>query len=127
MTTILIIERDDEAMRLMAWGMRELGHHVVTSAGADELVAGEAVRPDAIVFNTGMPMEVKRLWVRSLRYIVPGVVVIDLCTTGDRTTYDTGADGYPEQPYRVDVLSNLIESLRARRAAAPERTTPNPR
>ncbi|MDP9236138.1 MAG: hypothetical protein M3P30_01840 [Chloroflexota bacterium] len=62
MTTILIIERDDAAMRLLAWGMREEGYTVLTSAGADELVAGERIVPDVIVFNTGMAEDIKRLW-----------------------------------------------------------------
>ena len=117
MATVLIIERDNKAMRLLAWGMREAGHHVVTSVGADELVAGDRLQPDVIVFNTGMAVDVKRLWVSSLRYIVPQVDVIDLCTTGDISTYDTGADGYLEAPYRVDALVNLMEGLRVRRAS----------
>ena len=119
MTTVLIVERDDAAMRLMAWGMREEGYTVVTSAGADELVTGERVAPDVIVFNTGMAMDVKRLWVSALRYIVPYVDIIDLCTTGDISAYDTGADGYLEAPYRVDNLVNAIEALRLAREAGP--------
>lgn len=117
MSTILIIERDNEAMRLLAWGMRELGHNVVVSAGADELLVGDRVKPDVIVFNTGMAMDVKRLWVRSLRYIAPNVDVIDLRPERDMSAYDTEADGYLEPPYGVDKLTALIESLRERRAA----------
>ena len=117
MATILIIERDNEAMRLLAWGMRELGHTVAVSAGADELVTGDRVQPDVIVFNTVMAMDVKRLWVRSLRYIAPNVDVIDLRPEGDMSAYDTEADGYLEPPYGVDKLTVLIESLRTRRAA----------
>ena len=116
MSTVLIIERDNRAMRLLAWGMREAGHFVVTSVGADELVIGNRLEPDVIVFNTGMPMDVKRLWVSSLRYIVPDVDVIDLSPTGHIPTYDTGADGYLEAPYRVDALVHLMEELRVRRA-----------
>lgn len=119
MTTVLIIERDDAAMRLLAWGMREEGYTVLTSAGADELVAGERIAPDVIVFDTGMAVDVKRLWVSSLRYIVPNVDIIDLCTTADMSTYDTGADGYLEPPYRVDKLMAVIETLRRSRAIAP--------
>jgi DNA-binding response OmpR family regulator len=119
MTTILIIERDDTAMRLLAWGMREEGYTVLTSAGADELVAGERIAPDVIVFNTGMTEDIKRLWVSSLRYIVPNIDIIDLCTTDDISAYDTGADGYLEAPYRVDKLMAVIETLRRRRAMAP--------
>jgi DNA-binding response OmpR family regulator len=115
MTTILIVERDDAAMRLMAWGMREEGYTVVTSAGADELLAGERVAPDVIVFNTCMAVDIKRLWVSALRYIVPYVDIIDLCTTADISTYDTGADGYMEAPYRVDKLVSVIEALRGPR------------
>ena len=124
MATVLIIERDNKAMRLLAWGMREAGHHVVTSAGADELLAGERFEPDVIVFNTGMPMDVKRLWVSSLRYIVSDVDVIDLSPTGHIPTYDTGADGYLEEPYRVDALVNLMEGLRVRRANTRSATEP---
>ena len=118
MATVLIIERDDKAARFMAWRLRQAGHKVVTSVGADELVTGERVQPDVIVFNTGMPMDVKRLWVSSLRYIVPEVDVIDLCTTVDLSTYDTGADGYLQAPYRVGALVALMEELRVRRATA---------
>ena len=117
MATVLIIERDNRAMRLLAWGLREAGHNVVTSVGADELVIGDRLEPDVIVFNTGMPMDVKRLWVSSLRYIVPDVDVIDLSPTGHIPTYDTGADGYLEMPYRVNALVHLMDELRLRRAA----------
>jgi len=121
MATVFIIERDNKASRFMAWRLRQAGHAVVSSFGGDELVTGERVQPDVIVFNTSMPMEVKRLWVSSLRYIVPDVDVIDLCTTTDLATYDTGADGYLRAPYRVDALVALMEELRAQRelAAAP--------
>ncbi len=115
MTTILIVERDDATMRLLAWGMREEGYTVVTSAGADELIAGERVAPDVIVFNTGMAVDIKRLWVSALRYIVPYVDIIDLCSTEDMSTYDTGADGYLEAPYRLDKLICVIEALRGAR------------
>ena len=121
MATILIIERDNREMRLLAWGMREVGHTVVVSAGPDELVLGDRVQPDVIVFNTGMAMDIKQLWVRSLRYMAPNVDVIDLRPVGDVSTYDTGADGYLEPPYGVDQLVALMASLRARRATASER------
>lgn len=128
MPTVLIIERDDKAMRLLAWGMREEGYKVVTSAGADELVTGERVLPDVIVFNTAMPMDVKRLWVSSLRHIVRDVDVIDLRTAGDSSTYDTGADGYLEPPYRIEALVTLIGTLRAGRTtnavSAPDGVLP---
>ena len=120
MANVLIIERDNQAMRLLAWGMQDAGHTVVVSAGPDELVLGDRVQPDVIVFNTGMAMDIKRLWVRSLRYMVPNVDVIDLRPAGDESAYNTGSDGYLEPPYGVDQTVALMESLRARRVAASE-------
>ena len=121
-TTVLIIERDDEAMRLMAWAMREEGFTVYTSAGADELVTGDQIKPDVIIFNTGMAVDVKRLWVSSLRYVVPNVDISDLCTTGDIASYDTGADGYLEGPYLLKNLVKVIDALRRKRELAAART-----
>jgi DNA-binding response OmpR family regulator len=121
MATVLIIERDNKEMRLLAWGMQEVGHTVVVSAGPDELALGDRVQPDVIVFNTGMARDIKRLWVRSLRYMAPNVDIIDLRPAGDASTYDTGADGYLEPPYGVDQLVALMESLRVRRSTASQR------
>jgi hypothetical protein len=74
-TTVLVIERDDPNLKLLAWGLQEEGFDVLT-ADAPAIPGGD-VRPDFIVFNTGMLAEDKKLWVDMMRYLAPGARIID--------------------------------------------------
>jgi DNA-binding response OmpR family regulator len=109
-TKILIIERDDPRLRLLEWGLREEGLEVAHAS--DPATAERAgARPDVIVFNTGMPAPSKRAWIDSLRYMVPGVRVVDLAAEGEQGTRDSGADAYLAAPFRIDELQSIISTL----------------
>lgn len=112
-TRILIIEAAEPRLRLRDWGLREEGLEVITVAG---LPPGAAeLRPDIIVMNTGMPAEGNRAWVQSLRYLVPGVRIVDLVNDdhGD-DAYTTGADAYVQHPYRIDELRVTMATVLGR-------------
>ena len=48
-------------MRLFAWGMRDAGHHVVTSVGAGELVAGGlGVHAELATHDTGADQDLNK-------------------------------------------------------------------
>ena len=66
MTDILIIETDEPPMHLLASGLREQGLNVATVAGPD--AASTAEKPAAVIMNTHMEAEEKRLWIASIRY-----------------------------------------------------------
>jgi DNA-binding response OmpR family regulator len=107
---ILIIEAEEPRLRLLDWGLRGEGLEVTTVA---ELPAGAPeLRPDVIVMNTGMPGNGKRVWIQSLRYLVPGVRVVDLVSDhrGDED-YDTGADAYVHKPFRIDELRTTMAAI----------------
>ena len=110
MTTVLLIEKDSPAVNLMEWALRQEGFEVVVATDP-EAADGVALKPDVVVFNTHMPGDGKRLWVSTLRFLVPGVSVIDLVPPGD-PAHDTGADAYLQQPYRIDELAEIITNLR---------------
>jgi DNA-binding response OmpR family regulator len=109
-TKILIIEKDDPRLRLLEWGLREDGLEVAHAS--DPATAGlDGARPDVIVFNTGMPVASKRVWIDSLRYMVPGVRIVDLAAEGEFGTGDSGADAYLAAPFRIDELQTIISRL----------------
>ena len=110
---ILIIEAVEPRLRLLDWGLRGEGLEVTTVAG---LPAGAPeLRPDVIVMNTGMPPDGKRAWIQALRYLVPGVRVVDLASDrhGDEA-YDTGADAYVEHPFRIDEVRVTMATILGR-------------
>lgn len=109
MTTVLLIEKDSPAVNLMEWALRQEGFEVIVATDPDA-ADGIALNPDVIVFNTHMPGDGKRLWVSTLRFLVPGVAVIDLVPAND-PAHDTGADAYLQQPYRIDNLIDIITKL----------------
>lgn len=120
MTDILIIETDEPPLRLLAWGLREEGLNVATVAGPD--AASTTPKPTAVIMNTHMEAGEKRLWIGSIRYLLPGVVVLDLAANGDPVLSDSGADAYIYPPARVDQILDVIGKLTSPGAisAAPE-------
>jgi DNA-binding response OmpR family regulator len=109
-TTVLIIEKDDPRVELLHWGLQQEGFDVV-HATDPEHAAREEFRPEVIVLNTGMAADVKRIWITSLRLIVPGVRIVDLPGGPHGDDYDTGADGYLSDPIRLDHLQTLMTRI----------------
>ncbi len=115
MASILIIEKEDPAMHLLAWGLTQEGYTVATASDPELVGAKDALKPDVIVLNTGMSRDIKRLWVSTLRYLVEGVRVIDLTSDANDST-DSGADAYLTAPYRIDNLVEVMQRLQPRNA-----------
>jgi DNA-binding response OmpR family regulator len=116
--TVLIIEEDSPRVRLLGWALdQETDYQVLIAPSADRM-STVAVRPRFIVFNTHMAVRDKRLWIQALRYLVPGVAVIDLHEPAvDDDRDGSGADAYLAKPYHVSSLVEIMVSLneRARR------------
>jgi DNA-binding response OmpR family regulator len=113
-TTVLIIEKDDPRLKLMEWGLLQDGFDVTVASGPHAVAGGQAARPDVIVMNTGMPAESKRIWIAGLRYLVPDVKIVDLPSGPHDAEYDSGADAYLREPFRLDALHAIVETLLGR-------------
>ena len=115
MTTVLLVEKEQPAVNLMEWGLREEGYDVIVATDPDEphLVP---VTPEVVVFNTHIAADEKRLWVSAFRFLAPHVAVVDLVPPGI-TSRDTGADAYLHPPYPMSELVRLIVGFAAARDA----------
>lgn len=114
MTSVLIVEDEPPAMRLMAWALQEAGMDVLLALdpeGAAELLTNESHCPDLIVLNSEAPVDRKRAWVTKLRSMSHGARIIDLAEDAKSAAHDTGADAYVESPYRAITLVEEIEQL----------------
>lgn len=115
MQKVLIIEEDAPRIRLLAWALRQEHEYDVLAVKAlRDAAKVAAVRPDVIVFNTEMPLEDKRKWIKALRDLVPDAGIIDLHPwTSEDEPVETGADAYLAPPY-VDSLVSIIRRVGAK-------------
>ena len=121
MPTVLLIEEESPQIRLLAHALKQEGRYEILSGRRMGEVA-DAITPDFIVFNTGMGLTEKQRWIESLRYLVPGVSIIDLHPKSRLdSSFDSGADAYVGPPY-VETLLSVIDRLAAEKTAAQEAT-----
>ena len=110
MPSVLVIENDLPAMRLMAWGLMEEGIEVGVAHVPE---AGERLRarpPDIIVFNTLKRTAEKAQLVREFRAISPGSRIIDVSETSEGDS-EVGADAQLTLPVKIDDLVSAIQRL----------------
>jgi DNA-binding response OmpR family regulator len=106
MSTVLVIENDVPALRLMAWGLMEEGFEVGMAHVPDALARVRTKPPDVIVFNTLAPAEQKAALIKEFRQTAPTVRIVDVSDSDG-----AGADVRVPLPIRVDVIVDAIREL----------------
>ena len=110
MQSVLVVASDPHLSRVVRWVLAEIGLQVVEAVDVnDALTLVRAERPDAIVFNTGLPDEIKSSAIEMIREYVPGVPVIALDDRPTEPELESQADAIIYKPFHAD---SLVESLR---------------
>ncbi|MEO6469656.1 MAG: response regulator [Acidimicrobiia bacterium] len=118
MTTILIVEDDDDLRRIMRWGLEAEGFEVALAAdGQQALEAVFEVRPDLVVLDWELPalsgIEVCTL-IRNAEHStgIPVVMVSGRYEADDiRRGIEAGADAYVTKPFAVETLAQEIRRV----------------
>lgn len=118
MTTILIVEDDDDLRRIMRWGLEAEGFEVACAAdGQQALEAVFEVRPDLVVLDWELPaltgIEVCAL-IRNAEHAtgIPVVMVSGRYEADDiRRGIEAGADTYVTKPFAVETLAQEIRRV----------------
>ena len=109
---VLIIEREEPLIRLMAWALQSEGLYVgIAKSVPAALERAGRDQPRCVIFNTGLPDSVKRSFIEELRRRAPGTKVIDLATPERQPHGPTGADAYLETPFYPGKVSDLVLEL----------------
>ena len=132
MTTILIVEDDDDLRLIMSWGLKAEGFEVACAAdGQQALEAVFRLRPDLVVLDWELPIlsgiEVCTL-LRSAEHSVgiPVVMVTGRYEPDDiRRGIDTGVDAYVTKPFAVETLAQEIRRILDRSAEQMVLTQPH--
>ena len=113
MPTVLVIENDVPAMRLMAWGLMEAGFEVAVAhvPEAHDHLANK--RPDVIVFNTLKRNDEKARLVATFRELSPATRIIDLSAESDGGTQPVFADVHLTIPVSLGELVKTLNELSA--------------
>jgi DNA-binding response OmpR family regulator len=110
MQSVLVVASDPHLSRVVRWVLAEIGLQVVEAAGIDDALSlVRAERPDAIVFNTGLPDGIKASAIEMIREYVPGVPVIALDDRPTEPALEQQADAIIYKPFHAD---SLVDSLR---------------
>ena len=113
MPTVLVVENDVPAMRLMAWGLMEAGYEVAVAHVPEAPTHLEYRGPDVIVFNTLKRSEEKAQLVARFRELSPASKVIDVAVASDDDPGPPFADAHLTMPLSLSVLVSEIERLSA--------------
>ncbi len=132
MTTILIVEDDEDLRRIMRWGLEAEGFEVACAAdGRQALEAVFRLRPDLVVLDWELPVlngiEVCTL-VRSAEHSVdiPVVMVTGRYEADDiRRGIEAGADAYVTKPFAVETLADQIRAVLEQTAGRMVLTRPH--
>ncbi len=111
MPRVLIVQHDQPAVRLLAWGLSQEGIETLVAPGDDAPEHLAAQPPDVIVMNTNIDAEHKRTVISALRMLAPAASIIDLAPDAEAAGRNTGADIYLNEPFRVDDLVARIRDL----------------
>jgi DNA-binding response OmpR family regulator len=113
MPTVLVVENDVPAVRLMAWGLMEVGFEVAAAhmPEAERHLANK--RPDFIIFNTLKPTDEKAQLVARLRELAPQAKIIDVSNATSRDPGVAFADLHLTTPVTVADLVKSLDALSA--------------
>ena len=146
MTTILIVEDDDDLRRIMRWGLEAEGFEVACAAdGQQALETVIEVRPDLVVLDWELPalngIEVCTL-IRNAEHStgIPVIIVSGRYEADDiRRGIEAGADAYVTKPFAIETLAGEIRRVLDRSTGrmvltqphiavieGPPRATPDP-
>jgi DNA-binding response OmpR family regulator len=111
MATVLVVENDVPAMRLMAWGLMEAGFEVAVAhvPEASEHLLNR--RPDFVVFNTLKRTEEKAQLVARFRELSPTSRIVDVAAASVGETRSTGADAHLTVPIQIAELVQTLNRL----------------
>jgi DNA-binding response OmpR family regulator len=118
---ILVIEDDSVYAEFVATTLQAAGHEItLAETGAAARAQAKSVRPDAVILDLGLPDESGFDTARALRAgILPERSIIILLTASmypDRDAADAiGIDFVLSKPVEAEVVSGMIDLVRARR------------
>lgn len=132
MTTVLIVEDDEDLRRIMRWGLEAEGFEVACAAdGQQALEAVSRLRPDLVVLDWELPIlngiEVCTL-IRNAEHSVgiPVIMVTGHYEADDiRCGIEAGADAYVTKPFAVETLAEKIRCVLEQTAARMALTQPH--
>ena len=118
MTTILIVEDDDDLRRITRWGLEAEGFEVACAAdGQQALETVFEVRPDLVVLDWELPalngIEVCTL-IRNADHStgIPVIIVSGRYEDDDiRRGIEAGADAYVTKPFVIETLASEIRRV----------------
>ena len=113
MPTVLVVENDVPAMRLMAWGLMEAGFEVAVAHVPEAHDHLTFKRPDVIVFNTLSRNDEKARLVARFRELSPDSRIIDLSTASDGDPQLMFADVHLTVPVSLGELVDALNELSA--------------
>jgi CheY-like chemotaxis protein len=111
MPTVLVVENDVPAMRLMAWGLMEAGYEVAVAHVPEAPTHLANRNPDVIVFNTLKRSDEKAQLVARFRALAPGAAIIDIAVPSDDDAGPPFADAHLTTPLQLSELVATIEKL----------------
>ena len=111
MPSVLVIENDVPAMRLMAWGLMEEGMEVGMAHVPEATDRLRERAPDIIVFNTLKRTDEKARLVREFRALAPRARIIDVSEQAEGDVSDIGADAQLTVPLKISQLVDTITAL----------------
>jgi CheY-like chemotaxis protein len=112
MPTVLVVENDVPAMRLMAWGLMEAGFEVAVAHVPEALDHLTTRRPDLIVFNTLKRTDEKARLVAQFRGLSPASKIVDVSAESDGDSAPPFADAHLTVPLQLAVLVDTLNQLR---------------
>src|SRR5205807_3793417 len=112
MPTVLVIENDVPAMRLMAWGLMAEGFEVAVAHVPEALDHLQNREPNFIVFNTLKRTDEKGRLVTRFRELAPDSRIIDVSEVPHDHLTEIGADVHLTLPI---TMAALVETLNQHR------------
>jgi hypothetical protein len=113
MPNVLVVENDVPAVRLMAWGLMEVGFEVAVARVPDAERHLANKRPAVIIPNTLKPIAEKARLVARFRELAPQTKIIDVCDATSREPGVAFADLHLTTPVTVVDLVKSLDALSA--------------